>query len=185
MFFQDIAQLDGVTAATHAEIPRIQTICKVLFFNPDLDIFPGDLRVIPGIGTEFNPTCGHSWKLDKYDHNTQEFSDLTVEFVMHKNEGRPYFLELLECGRLDAPAAISIEVNGQLIVRNFTPYNGDGGMGFWDVFGHQTNDTNAHLAWDRFEISHALQTGINSVRISLDSDTESGIAISQFVITTR
>lgn len=126
-------------------------------------------------GTEFNPACGRSWKLDRYNAKTGEFSFIEIDVELSKNSTQSYVLELLQCARKDAPqlANMSIQVNDKVVVQGFHPYNGPDNP-------HYPNESGKpwHLRWDVFEITNELKEGMNKIRISLDDDTQSGISIS-------
>jgi hypothetical protein len=126
-------------------------------------------------GTEFNPTCGRSWKLDKYDSSTKEFSFMEIELSIDKELSHEYVLELLACARKDPPllSNVSISVNDRIVTQGYHMYNGPDSVHFPDDAGKPS-----HLRWDVFDISNELQNGINKIRISLDQDTQSGISVS-------
>lgn len=125
--------------------------------------------------TEFNPTCGRSWKLDRYSQETDEFSFIEIEVELAKDNAHEYVIELLQCQRKDPPflSRMSITVNDQTIVQNFQAYNGPNNIHYPDEAGNPW-----HLRWDVFEITNELQNGTNKIRVSLDKDTTSGISMS-------
>lgn len=128
-----------------------------------------------GPGTEFNPTCGKSWKIDKYDANTNQFAFMELEWTLQKAEDQEYALELLACARKDPPdlSNVTILVNNQVVASGYHMYNGPDSIHFPDQEGKPS-----HLRWDVFQISEFLKNGKNKIRISLDKDTQSGISMS-------
>lgn len=126
-------------------------------------------------GTEFDPTCGRSWKLDRYNAETNEFSFLEIEVNLSKDDDHSYVLELQQCARKDASqlSNVTITVNDQIIVQGFHAYNGPDNP-------HYPNENGKpwHLRWDVFECTNELKEGTNKIRISLDNNTQSGISMS-------
>lgn len=165
----------SLSAATTSKTSVPEPIFTVDFRKP---VYKTSLPCVIqfGPGTEFNPTCGRSWKLDRYDAKSGEFSSLEIEVDLPKDTSKSYVLELLQCARKDAPydAKMTITVNDQIIVKGFNAYNGPNNP-------HYPNEENGqpwHLRWDVFEITNELLTGPNKIRISLDKDTQSGISMS-------
>jgi hypothetical protein len=165
MFFGDVCFVDGVTAATHLEQPALSVISRVDFttFSPTTS---PNVHVFSGPGCSFDAKYATHWKLDFYD---SKLSDMTLEMLICKNEGHPYFLELLECG-LNGPALLSITINGSLAVKGYRVYGSEVGV---------------NMCWDRFEISRLLKNGWNTITLSLHPETSNGLALSQLLITTR
>lgn len=128
-----------------------------------------------GPGTEFNPKCGKSWKIDKYDAKTKEFAYIELEWTLQKEEDKDYALELLACARKDPPylSNVTIQVNDQTVFSGYHMYNGPDSIHFPDQQGKPS-----HLRWDVFQITEFLKDGKNKIRISLDQDTQSGISMS-------
>lgn len=126
-------------------------------------------------GVEFNPKCGQSWKLDRYNSKEGANSSMEIEVDIAKDESKSYVIEFQQCARKDAPelSRVSITVNGHAIVQGFNAYNGPNNI-------HYPNDKGEpwHLRWDVFEVTNELQNGKNVIRVSLDNNTQSGIAMS-------
>lgn len=128
-----------------------------------------------GPGAEFNPTCGKSWKIDKYDAVSNEFAFMEMEWTLQKTQDKEYALELLACARKDPPflSNVTILVNDQIVVTSYHMYNGPDSLHFPDQNGNPS-----HMRWDVFQITEFLKSGKNKIRISLDTDTQSGISMS-------
>lgn len=163
-----------VTVSAFAQQDSIEPIFSLDLRTPEYKVSQV-CNFIHDKGTEFNPTCGRSWKLDHYNKETDEFSFIEIEVELPKDITKEYVLELLQCQRKDPPAVskMSIYVNGKKIVQGFQAYNGPNNP-------HYPNENGKpwHLRWDVFEITNELQEGMNKIWIGLDKDTESGISIS-------
>lgn len=145
-----------------------ETALSVDFRKPEYkSSVPCQLKCGPG--TEFNPTCGKSWKIDKYDAKTNEFAFMELEWTLQKAQ------ELLACARKDPPylSHVTILVNNHIVVTGYHMYNGPDSFHFSDQEGKPS-----HMRWDVFQITEFLKNGKNKIRISLDKETQSGVSIS-------
>lgn len=161
-----------VAPLLHAGIA--ETALSVDFRKPEYKCsVPCELKCGPG--TEFNPTCGKSWKIDKYDSKSNQFAFMELEWTFQKAQDQDYALELLACARKDPPdlSRVTILVNNQMVASGYSMYNGPDSMHFPDQQGKPS-----HMRWDVFQITEFLKNGKNKIRISLDKDTRSGISMS-------
>src|SRR5262245_6471009 len=94
-------------------------------------------QITCGPGTEFNPTCGKSWKIDKYDAETNQFAFMELELTLQKAQDQDYALELLACARKDPPdlSNVTILVNNQIVTSGYHMYCGPDSIRFPDQEG--------------------------------------------------
>lgn len=151
-----------------------ETALSVDFRKPEYTCsVPCQLKCGPG--TEFNPKCGRSWKMDRYDAKTNQFAFMEMEWTLDKMPDKDYALELLACARKEPPALskVTILVNNQIVVSGYSMYNGPDSLHFPDQSGKPS-----HMRWDVFQITEFLKNGKNKIRIGLDKDTQSGVSLS-------
>lgn len=171
----------GTSAATIAatEIPTArEAIFSIDFSKTDIQTST-PCTISHDAGTEFNPTCGKSWKLDRYDTEANEYSFLQFEVNIDKEENKPYALELLACARKDFPllSKVGITVNEKPVAYQYQFYSGPNSHYFPDA-----NGSPSHLRWEVIDIGNELQEGPNTIRIELEPETQSGISISKLHI---
>jgi hypothetical protein len=126
-------------------------------------------------GTQFNPACGRSWKIDTYDSQTNDFSFMEIEWTLEKDASYEYALEILACARKDPPllSNVTIAVNDESVASGYHMYNGPDSLHFPDENGKPH-----HMRWEVFQITEQLKDGKNKIKISLDKDTLSGFSMS-------
>lgn len=139
-------------------LTALPPVARVDFSTPQINAFNANVHPNAAFYNEF---YGNSWVL-----HYSNFSYLEVETEFKKLDNRSYSLDLLHLSSLvngQPLSRITIEVNGQIVVTDHNPNNGN-------------------YTKESFDITDYLQDGKNSIKISLDGDSQSNYWIQSLAI---